>query len=186
MKLLSSTNIGRLRRFLLISKPCKWNAWVRDLTAYLGMILLLVSTGCSAQWWANAYPPVTMVKVSKGLLGLNISVKNTKDVDVELGKVTFNLKTGDGEIEFLKFHDRASPVLDAQTRQQEALAKTMAVQVEYQRAIGNNIAMAIAAGGEAAANFIGKLPNVSGGVTFPGGGANIAIERQPSNEGDSE
>lgn len=35
MKLLSGKWLGRIRRFLFTSRPSKWNAWVRDITAKL-------------------------------------------------------------------------------------------------------------------------------------------------------
>ena len=36
MKLLSNRMIGRVRRFLFTRTPSKWNAWVRDVTAWFG------------------------------------------------------------------------------------------------------------------------------------------------------
>ena len=34
--ILKSEQLGRLRRILFMPFDCKWNAWVRDITAYLG------------------------------------------------------------------------------------------------------------------------------------------------------
>lgn len=36
MRMLTGRWVGRMRRFLFIKRPSKWNAWVRDWTAKLG------------------------------------------------------------------------------------------------------------------------------------------------------
>lgn len=33
MKIITSRNIGAIRRFFCMPFPCRWNAWVRDITA---------------------------------------------------------------------------------------------------------------------------------------------------------
>jgi len=131
--------------------------------------------GCSAEYWANAYKPTTTVKVTKGVLGTSVSIKNTKDVTVDLGEVTW-AKDGGLSVEHLKLIDASSPVLDAQTRQQEALAKTMQVQVDYQRQIGQNIALGIAAGGEALSAVLGSVPNFNAYLNTPYGSGGFSIE----------
>ncbi len=34
--MLKGKTIGRIRRFFFMPFPCRWNAWIRDLTAKLG------------------------------------------------------------------------------------------------------------------------------------------------------
>lgn len=33
MRIITQNNIGKIRRFLFMSFSCKWNAWIRDITA---------------------------------------------------------------------------------------------------------------------------------------------------------
>jgi len=33
MKIITSENIGKIRRFFLMPFSCKWNSWIRNITA---------------------------------------------------------------------------------------------------------------------------------------------------------
>ena len=156
-----------------------WRTWlVAGLTLAMGGFEGCLVDGCSAAYWANAYPPVTEVRVHKGIFGLGVSVKNTKDVDIAMEEVAWEDQEG-FSMKKLVFSDKSSPVLDAQTRQQAELAKTMQVQVEYQRQIGQNIALGIAAGGEALSAVLGSIPNFGASIDTPYGSAILKTTANP-------
>jgi len=122
------------------------------LVAVAGILTALL--GCSAEYWAGAYPPETKITLSKGLGGAAASIRNTKDVDVELIGFTFDPGTNEIRIESLKFRDDASGVLGAQGDRAQAMVALMNVQVDYQRVLGDNIRAAGDAFGAAGASIL--------------------------------
>lgn len=58
MKLLRGKWLGRIRRLLMVRGTHKWNAWVRDVTAMLCSLGMLLLTGCDLLDQVAPVPPI--------------------------------------------------------------------------------------------------------------------------------
>lgn len=142
---------------------------------FILIFMVFINSGCNmGSWLIDREMPRTYFKINP--ITKTLSFEDTKNNDVSVEGLVINQKDGTCSLEKLTIKNNSSEVIDADEKRMAQIVEAQRVNVELHRAIGDNIRAAIAAGGEAAANFISKLPNLSATVDTPIGSLDVETE----------
>lgn len=132
---------------------------------YLWAVLLLLGlfSGCSAEYWTGRIKPETWLKFNP--VSRTIEFYDSKENTIRINDLEVDGESKSMKVASVEVLNLSQPVIDADAARMQYVIEAQRVQVEYQRQIGQNIAMALAAGGDAASRLISVLPK----VTWPGG-----------------
>ena len=122
-----------------------------------------LAAGCSAEYWTGRIKPETWLKFNP--VSRTIEFYDSKENTIRINDLEVNGDTKSMKVASVEVLNLSQPVIDADAARMQYVIEAQRVQIEYQRQIGQNIAMAIAAGGDAAAKFISVLPKIE----WPGG-----------------
>lgn len=151
------------------------------LTSLASILLISVGTcitGCnSAEWLTGRIEPVTRIAFNP--VWKSVEFYDTKNNDISIVGLEFNRETGSFSVESVTVANRSSEVIAADSERMQHIVEAQRVNVELHRAIGQNIAMALAAGGDAAATLISRLPDLSGTIDTPWGTGNLTTTSHP-------
>jgi hypothetical protein len=137
--------------------------WMWTMALLVMLVLGGCMTGCSAKYWTGRIEPVT--QVSTGLFG--VEFKDTKENDIRIAGLEVDPTTKYLKADEILVANHSAVVIAADSERMAKVTECMKVQVEYQRQLGMNLAMALAAGGDAASKFLGSLPSIDLGFQSP-------------------
>ncbi|MFH1732389.1 MAG: hypothetical protein ABIF82_12170 [Planctomycetota bacterium] len=144
-------------------------------------------TGCSAEYWTGRIEPQTRLTLNP--VTRSIDFFDSRENDVEITGLS---ASGDGEqfelkADTIRIVNRSAPVIDADAARLPQILELQRVQVEYQRQIGQNIALGIAAGGDAVNKVLGTVGQTVQGSTVhlqtPWGSGQATLGTEEKDEG---
>ncbi len=141
-------------------------------------LVIFATMGCnSAQWLTGRLEPITQISVNP--FTKSFVFKDTKNNNVVIRGLEINKSTGAFKVAEVIIENNSSAVIAADSERMQHIIRAQEVYVDLHRQIGANIAMALAAGGDAAGNFISKLPNLSLGIDTPIGSGTLGVTQPP-------
>ena len=147
--------------------------WIWSLALLAIFVVIGMTAGCSAEYWTGRLEPTTLFQVNP--ITRTVTLKDSKNNDIRVVGLEFDAATKSFRVQEVVIKNNSSDVVAADTERMKYIVEAQEVQVRYMQAVGTNIAMALAAGGEAAASFIGKLPNMTAGVEAFGGSGSFSL-----------
>lgn len=142
------------------------------------LMALVCLPGCSAEHWTGRIKPESSVKVSAGPFGKSMEIYNSKDVKLQMAG-SWDPDSGQLNLSTFLLEDMSSPVINADSDRMRYIIEAQRVQVEYQRQIGDNIKMALLAGGDAARSFLTSIPSMSSTFENPFGRGSVQVQPVP-------
>jgi len=137
--------------------------WQRTAVYLITFAICVIPIGCGAEYWTGRIEPVTQVKTDMW----GVSFKDTKQNDIRIAGLEVDPTTKYLKADEIIVANHSAEVIAADSERMDKVKEVMQVQVDYQRQLGMNLAMAIAAGGDAASRFLYSLPSIDLGFQSP-------------------
>jgi len=155
----------------------------RGLVGVAAVLVGCAACGCSAEYWTGRIEPQTRLTLNP--ISRSIDFFDSRENDVEITGLSAKGTAESFELtaDAIRIINRSAPVIDADSARMPAIIEAQRVQVEYQRQIGHNIALGLAAGGEAGARILGTVGAAVAGSNIrldtPWGGGSATLGTPP-------